>query len=187
MSLKRHLFHSHGEPFIIYRPLITRVLILKRRQSAPRLRWPNKCALIESRAMRFIKDLLGTLSITLLFYIMGSRCKIKKVSFANLSNLPRTFMREVTIVIINDWMEILPEQHQTTLSAGHFGNSLWVTLSVCSKRSTVVGWSPATHWIVGALRCVRVIPFGGIRFRTARVRIWESLHTMLFMISSLNL
>ena len=62
----------------------------------------TKTHIIESRDMRFIKDLLGTLSITLLFYIMGSRCKIKKVSFTDLSNLPRTFMRKITYVIIND-------------------------------------------------------------------------------------
>ena len=72
-------------------------------------------------------------------------------------------------------------QHQTALTAGHFGNSLWVTLSVCGdfKRSTVVGWSPATHLIVGVLRYVRVSSFGSIRLGTAMVRVRRSLHTML--------
>ena len=53
----------------------------------------------------------------------------------------------------------------------------------CFKWSTVVGWSLATHWIIGALRCVCVSPLGGIRFRTAWGRIRESLHTMLLTIS----
>ena len=78
-------------------------------------------------------------------------------------------------------------QHQTALTAGHFGNSLWVTLSVRgggSKRSTVVGWPPATHLIVGILRYVSESSFGGIRLGTALVRVRRSLHTMLLTISN---
>ena len=72
-------------------------------------------------------------------------------------------------------------QHQTALTAGHFGNSSWITLSVYggSKRSSVAGWSPVTHLSVGVRMYACVSSFESIRLGTAMARIRRSLHTML--------
>ena len=91
-------------------------------------------------------------------------------------------MRECTLVLLNDWMETparvnIKQPWQQVTSVILYG--LRLVFAVISKRSTVVGWSPATHLIVGVLRYVRVSSFGSIRSGTAMVRVRRSLHTML--------
>ena len=144
-SLKRCLFHSHGEPCIIYRPLITSYVDIEKEVlcSIPPT---TKCALNESRAMRFI---IRSLRNTEYCYTdcstsMNTSCKIMSPTQI-LAICQNIYEGTQKIVILSDWMESparvnIKQPWQQVISVTLLGFA-WCGF----KRSTVVGWSQATH------------------------------------------